>query len=196
MHSVQLKTQNIIGVRNPHTLHLCHPAFQKGNTVRTGGQMDEFCIRFEPFVSGMLENRQRDITWKLVRKMQPEVTPHTCRMSICLLTSGPGGFVFLVMCDECGLDWIWFLRISKLFYFLTFMLEYNWLTMLCQLQVDNKLIQRYIYPLFFGFFPHISYYRIVRRCPYALPWVFLSYLLSLFYIVVCRCESQSSKWYK
>ena len=51
------------------------------------------------------------------------------------------------------------------------------LTMLCQFQVYNKVIQLYISMyLVFKFFPHLGYYRILSRVPYALQQAFIGYL--------------------
>ena len=41
-------------------------------------------------------------------------------------------------------------------------------TMLCYFQVYSKVTYIYIYPLFFRFFPHIGYYRILNRVPCAI----------------------------
>ena len=50
--------------------------------------------------------------------------------------------------------------------------------MLCQFQVYSKVIQLYIYiqPLFFRFFSHIGYYRILSRVPCAIQEVLADYL--------------------
>ena len=42
--------------------------------------------------------------------------------------------------------------------------------MLCYFQVYSKMVQLYIhiYPLFFRFFSHIGYYRMLSRVPCAI----------------------------
>ena len=51
------------------------------------------------------------------------------------------------------------LSVSIYFLNLYFILEYSWLTMLCQFHVYSKVIQLYIYmyPFFFRFFSHIGH---------------------------------------
>ena len=63
--------------------------------------------------------------------------------------------------------------------------------MLCQSQVYSKVIHSYIYSLFFRFFSHIDYHRILSRVPCAIPQVLFVYL-SYIQQCVCVCSSQDS----
>lgn len=53
-------------------------------------------------------------------------------------------------------------------FFLKFLLECSWLTMLCWFQGYSKVSQLHIVPHFKKFFSHIGHYRILRRVPCAI----------------------------
>ena len=55
--------------------------------------------------------------------------------------------------------------VTTLFLTFYFILEYSWLTMLCQFQVYSKVVKLhiYIYLFFFKFFPHLGCYTIQNR---------------------------------
>ena len=49
-------------------------------------------------------------------------------------------------------------------------------TILCWLQMCNKVIQLYIYLFLFKFFSHLDYYKILSRVPRAIQQVLVGYL--------------------
>ena len=57
----------------------------------------------------------------------------------------------------------------KCFYFYFFLLKCSWFTILWSFLLYHKVIQIYIYPypLFFRFFSHIGYHRVLGRAPCA-----------------------------
>ena len=59
--------------------------------------------------------------------------------------------------------------------------------MMCQFLLHSKVNQlyKYMYLLFFRFFSHIGHYRVLNSVP-------CPYQLSILYIVMCVCQSQSS----